>query len=226
MDDANSALTQLKAWLAQSDLPDDGRLPSERELTEILGVPRGELRKALALLEDKGQLWRHVGKGTFIGARPIKEQSSVSIIANQTNPLEVMQARLVIEPVLAREAAINATGAHQEELLRCIRLQREAETWRQYESADNCLHRAVAEASSNTVLTALFDQLNAVRRAVVWGRLRDETKRPPSTHHSFRQHEIIVAMIQERDQEGAYQAMRNHLMVVRDNLLQRSAAAE
>jgi len=226
MDSANSALTQLKAWLAQRDLPDDSRLPSERELVEILGVPRGELRKALAQLVDKGQLWRHVGKGTFIGARPIKEQSSVSIIATQTNPLEVMQARLVIEPVLAREAAINATGAHQEELKRCIRLQHEAETWRQYENADNSLHRAVAEASSNTVLTALFDQLNAVRRAVVWGRLRDESKRPPMTHHSFSQHEIIVNMIQERDQEGAYQAMRDHLMNVRDNLLQGRAAAE
>ena len=39
MDNANNALTQLKAWLAQRDLPADGRLPSERELVEILGVP-------------------------------------------------------------------------------------------------------------------------------------------------------------------------------------------
>ena len=137
-----------------------------------------------------------------------------------------MQARLVIEPVLAREAAINATGAHQEELLRCIRMQHQAETWRQYENADNSLHRAVAEASNNTVLTALFDQLNAVRRAVVWGRLRDESNRPPLTHHSFSQHELIVKMIQERDHEGAYQEMRNHLMNVRNNLLQSREAAE
>ena len=60
---AEGALIQLRAWLAQRDLPEDGRLPPERELIEILGVTRGELRKALAALENNGELWRHVGKG-------------------------------------------------------------------------------------------------------------------------------------------------------------------
>ena len=43
----DGALTQLRAWLAQSDFSEGGRLPPERELIEILGVSRGELRKAL-----------------------------------------------------------------------------------------------------------------------------------------------------------------------------------
>ncbi len=226
MDDADGALTQLKAWLAQRDLPSDGRLPPERELVEILGVSRGELRKALAVLECDGELWRHVGKGTFIGSRPVEVHSSVAAIANRTNPLEVMQARLIMEPVLAREAAINATGSHLEGMQQCVRLQRTAQTWRQYENADNRLHRLVAEASGNTVLTALFDQLNAVRRAVVWGRLRDESNRPPTNHYSFAQHEALVAAICERDQKAAFKVMQNHLRTVRDNLLQHRSAAE
>lgn len=226
MDAADGALTQLRAWLAQRELPPDGRLPSERETCEVLGVSRGELRKALAVLERDGELWRHVGKGTFIGSRPIEEFSSVAAIAEGSNPLEVMQARLLIEPMLAREAAVNATGAHLEELTRCARAQREAQTWRQYENADNRLHRTVAEAAGNTVLTALFDQLNAVRRAVVWGRLRDKPDHPPKNHHSFSQHDLIVTAIRERDQEGAYQGMHDHLMTVRGNLLRVRSAAE
>ncbi len=226
MDDADGALTQLRAWMAQRDLPPDGRLPSEREMCEVLGVSRGELRKALAVLERDGELWRHVGKGTFIGSRPIEEFSSVAAIAEGSNPLEVMQARLLIEPLLAREAAVNATGAHLEEMHRCVRIQREAQTWRQYENADNRLHRTVAEAAGNTVLTALFDQLNAVRRAIVWGRLRDTYDHPPKNHHSFAQHDIIVTAIGERDQDGAYQGMRDHLMTVRENLLRVRSAAE
>lgn len=226
MDEAGGALTQLRAWMAQRDLPPDGRLPSEREMCEVLGVSRSELRKALAVLERDGELWRHVGKGTFIGTRPIEEFSSVAVIAKGTNPLEVMQARLLIEPLLAREAAVNATGAHLEEMHRCIRIQREAQTWRQYENADNRLHRTVAEAAGNTVLTALFDQLNAVRRAVVWGRLRDTSEHPPKDHHSFAQHDVIVAAIGERDQNRAYQSMREHLMTVCDNLLRIRSAAE
>ncbi len=61
----------------------------------------------------------------------------------------------------------------------------EAVTWRQYENADNRLHRTIAEASRNTVLLALFDQLNAIRRAIVWGRLRSQTAVPPEGSSQF-----------------------------------------
>lgn len=220
MGSVESALTQMKAWLTQRDLPADGRLPPEREPSDVLGGSRGELRKALATLEQDGEPWRQVGKGTFIGVRPVDTFLSIAAIAEGTSPLEVMQARLLIEPMLAREAAINATGAHLEEMRRCVRLQREAQTWRQYANADNRLHHSVAEVTGNTVLTALFDQLNAVRRTVVWGRQPTNSDQPPVDHHSFAQHEAIVLAISERDQEGAHRAMHDHLMTVRDNLLQ------
>ena len=35
-------VTQLRAYLAQAELPDDGRLPPERDLSEALGVSRTE----------------------------------------------------------------------------------------------------------------------------------------------------------------------------------------
>ena len=225
MDSADGALTQLRAWLAQRELPDDGRLPPERELSETLGVSRGDLRKALAALENNGELWRRVGKGTFIGPKPVEEFSSIAAVAQKSNPVEVMRARILIEPILCQEAAVNATGAHLEEMHRCLQAQREAATWRQYENADNRLHRTIAEASGNTVLLALFDQLNAVRRAVVWGRLREKTDSPPRDHHSFAQHEAIVKAINERDQEAAANAMYTHLSGVREALLKSPAAA-
>ena len=215
---AEGALIQLRAWLAQRDLPEDGRLPPERELIEILGVTRGELRKALAALENNGELWRHVGKGTFIGVKPIDEPTNVSLVAEKSNPLDVTRARILIEPVLCREAAINATGAHIDEMNRCLQAQREAKTWRQYENADNRFHRIIAEASGNVVLLALFDQLNAIRRTVVWGRLRDESSSPPANHHSFHQHDNIAIAIRERDQENAAEAMWLHLKQVGERL--------
>jgi DNA-binding FadR family transcriptional regulator len=226
MDQGQGALTQLRAYLAQRDLPSNSRLPPERELCDILGVSRGELRKALAVMESNGELWRHVGKGTFIGARPTKEYSDVGAIAALTNPREVMQARLLIEPQIAREAALNATAGDIAELKQCMMASRQAQTWRQYENCDNRLHRTVAEAAHNTVLLALFDTLNAVRRAVVWGRLRDKVDRPPPDHHSFKEHELLVRAIEERDMDGAGQAMLRHLSHVQANLLAARQAAE
>jgi DNA-binding FadR family transcriptional regulator len=219
MDEANGALTQLRAYLAQCELPANSKLPPERELCELLGVSRGELRKALAVLERDGELWRHVGKGTFLGIRPAQDFSSIAAIAARSNPREVMQARLLFEPVLARQAALNATAAHLAEIRRCIQASREASTWRQYENCDNRLHRTVAEAAGNAVLTALFDQLNAVRRTVVWGRERDKTDRPPADHHGFAEHDRLLAALTERDQAAAQQAMQDHLQTVRGKLL-------
>ncbi|RVD51741.1 GntR family transcriptional regulator, partial [Mesorhizobium sp. M2D.F.Ca.ET.140.01.1.1] len=67
-DGGHAALVQLQAYLAQMDLSGETRLPAERELCESLGVSRGDLRKALAVLEKDGRIWRHVGKGTFVGS--------------------------------------------------------------------------------------------------------------------------------------------------------------
>ena len=79
------------------------------------GVPR-----TLANLEKNVELWRRVGKGTFFGAKPMDVLFVVGRVAEQSNPMKVMSARILIEPLLARQAAINATGYHIDELERCL----------------------------------------------------------------------------------------------------------
>jgi DNA-binding FadR family transcriptional regulator len=156
----------------------------------------------------------------------VAELGTVAGIAAQSNPAEVMRARLAVEPELAREAALHANAEDIELMRRCLSGARAAETWRQYENWDNRLHRAVAEAAHNALLLALFDMLNGVRRAVVWGRLRDERPRPPPDHHSFAEHEAVVAAIAERNRASAASAMRRHLQHVEALLLRRAEAAE
>ena len=217
---------QLRAFLVERDYPSNTRLPPERELSEILGVSRGELRKALAILEDRGELWRHVGKGTFTGSRPVDEMFSVSTISKQTNPAEVMRARLLLEPEIAREAALHAKEEDLQELRLCLSGSREAQTWRQYEYWDNRLHRAIALSTHNPLLLAVYDTVNAVRRAVVWGRLRSEAVRPPMDHHSFAEHDLLVKAIQDRDLGAAALQMRRHVQSVYAHLIEHAEAAE
>jgi DNA-binding FadR family transcriptional regulator len=219
---SHAALTQLRAFIAQKEADTDARLPPERELCESLGVSRGELRKALSILEAEGHLWRHVGRGTFIGQRPVDE-SDVGTLTSRTNPVEVMRARLLIEPAIAREAALNATAADIDEMRICLKQARQAATWRQYENWDNRFHRSVAQAARNTLLLGLFDTLNAVRRAVVWGRLRSSAKAPSGDHHSFVEHDRIAAAIETRNVEEAGRAMRQHLESVEKKLQERAA---
>ena len=210
-------LRELRRLLEAGDYPMNSRLPPERELCEKFAVKRAVLRKALAKLEEDGHIWRHVGKGTFVGSPPSGLLADMSSIASRTNPSEVMQARLTVEPELARLAALNATAAEIAEMRRCVRGTRQAREWRTYELWDNRLHREVARASGNLCLLAVFDLLNAVRRDVAWKRLRKIELN--HDHHSFGEHDALVDLIEERDTEAAAAEMRDHLRAVRRDLL-------
>ncbi|MFD1910948.1 FadR/GntR family transcriptional regulator [Halodurantibacterium flavum] len=218
-DEGRAAYTQLLAFMAQHEFKDQGRLPAERELVEVLGVTRRALRKALALAEAEGRIWRHVGKGTFLGARPTAEEDPKANVIKQTSPRDVIRARLTLEPALAREAALNASAADIDELQLCARNCREAGTWRKYENWDNQLHIAIAGATQNRVLAMLFDELNTIRRTVVWGRSRSDSPGPPANHHSFDEHDAIVSAIIDRDPAAAEAAMRRHIETVSYKLL-------
>lgn len=214
----SAVLSRLRDFLATAQLPDGGRLPPERDLAESLDVGRSALRKALAALQAEGVVWRHVGKGTFTGERPIDTVADIHAMVQRTNPLEVMGARIAFEPEVARCAAFNATPSQIAELRSCMLKAQQAPTWRLYEQWDNRLHRLIGESSQNSLLLGLLDTLNAVRRAVTWGRMRDTPVRPPADHHSFAEHERIVEAIANRDGGAAADAMRRHLRSVEGHM--------
>jgi DNA-binding FadR family transcriptional regulator len=217
-DAIHPALNAVRRYLADQKLSLNLRLPPERELCRHLQVTRAELRKALAVLEAEGQIWRHVGRGTFIGSRPVLNISDVEYLSGQTSPAEVMETRLAIEPQLARLAAIHATKANFGEMRNCSRNCRAAREWRSYEGWDDKFHRAIASATRNKLLVSLFDTLAAVRRSTTWGQLRS-TKLPPTDHASFLEHEAIYEAIASRDPDLAADCMRQHLRTVRDRIL-------
>ncbi|MCZ0964171.1 FadR/GntR family transcriptional regulator [Paracoccus benzoatiresistens] len=213
-----SPLEKLRAYLETADLGEDGRLPPERELAEALDMGRTVLRKALATLQGQGLVWRHVGKGTFMGERPVASATDINALVLRTNPMEVMAARLAFEPEIARLAAANATGSQINDMRACAQKCRQAPTWRQYEHYDNRLHRSLGEATQNALLLALLDTMTTVRRAVTWSRRRDKPDRPPRDHHSFEQHDRILEAVAARDGQAAADAMRTHLRTVEQNL--------
>lgn len=204
-------VNQLRTWLAQSDLPEDGRLPPERKLTELFGVNRNEVRKALAVLELEGRVWRHVGKGTFVVREEDEIKGFIRKVADATSPPEAMQVRLLIEPEIARLAAWNATTVQIAKLRKLCAQMRAAESWQVYEELDWVFHNLIAEASGNYLLGEVQKLVNGVRRSVIWGHLQRRQAGPPGDYHSFNEHDAIIEAVANRDREAASQAMRRHL---------------
>ena len=78
-ENSEGALIQLRAYIAQGEFELNDRLPAERELCETLGIARSELRKAFVILQSEDAIWRHVGRGTFVGNRNGKGADFASI---------------------------------------------------------------------------------------------------------------------------------------------------
>ena len=211
-------LSAVRAYLSKQELSLNEKLPVERELSEILGFSRGKLRKALAVLESEGVVWRHVGRGTFTGPRPVLNLDDVSFLSSQTSLAEIMEARLAVEPEMARLAALHGTEKDFAEIKRCCARARTARDWRAYEAWDVNLHLSIAKASQNKLLISLFETLNIVRRSTAV-RPKRETKAPPSHHRSFAEHDRILTAIVNRDPDLAAQSMRDHLKTVRMRFL-------
>lgn len=60
------ARDQIVAFIAAEHIGRGGRLPTERQLAEALGVSRPTLRQALELLQKDGLIERRQGSGTYV----------------------------------------------------------------------------------------------------------------------------------------------------------------
>jgi len=215
-------LSTVRNWLTSANLGPSLKLPPERDLAAQFCVTRAEIRKVLSVLEEEGQISRHVGRGTFLARNPPAQPSSDDDLAAQTSPLAAMQARIIIEPELAGLAALSASPAQLAALQELCRNMREATTWEQYAELDWQFHNMIAEATGNVLLIEFQRLLNGVRRYVLWGSLLKEEDGPKGDYHSFDEHEQIVQAISSRNPKAAVLAMRNHLGNTRNQMVDSS----
>jgi len=157
-------------------------------------------------------IWRHVGKGTFVAASAEGDSfPALERLSQAITPVQMMRARMSLEPAIAREAAANAST----EAVDRLRIARDravlATTWQAYEDNDDAFHRSVAEATGNVLLVSLYDHLNQVHRAVAWRKVVRESEAPARDHPSFAEHDAILDAIEARDVQAAHAGMRGHL---------------
>jgi DNA-binding FadR family transcriptional regulator len=213
IDENNSSeFERLRQFIEGGNFTKQDRLPPERELAATLGLTRNKLRNGLRRLEEEGLIWRHVGKGTYIGSRPVENGKRYSI-SEVTNPREIMEARLAFEPELARLAAFRGTARDFAEMDQCVDKMRSATRWEYWEQQDTRLHRCIAQAAKNELLLAMFEMMADLKS--IWGRLREEPDMPARVQKSTQEHAEIVRALRDRDAEGASQLMRTHLHNVR-----------
>lgn len=212
------ALEKLRERVREHRSDGDPQLPSERELAASMGLGRRAVRRAMEVLEAEGLIWRQQGKGTFIGRRPAVHPHFIGDLSDRTNPLEVMEARLQIEPPLARIAALRATAEDITSLERLAKKAASSSDDDGWELWDSAFHRKIAECAGNGLMLALFDVVQRIRHEPYWRYLRGQARAREHREKSHEDHAEIVATITMRDGAGAERIMRRHLSAVHASL--------
>lgn len=204
---------------ADRTLAPGARLPTERELARRFALPRNAVRRTLAQLEAEGSITRHVGRGTFLAARPDADaNNNVLDSVSHTSPAELMEARLRIEPALAELIVTNATPADFERMETCLEKAERGATLDEFELWDAALHQAIATATHNRFVIRVLDMVTAVRQQAEWGKLKDRIVTPERRIKYQEEHRNIVRALKERDAERARTFIIDHLQHARRNL--------
>ncbi len=202
---------QLLTLIASGELPPDGRLPPERDLSERLNTGRRALRLALDQLETEGLVWRRQGKGTFAGQPSDPTGALAARITGDTDAFQVMEARLCIEPELAALTALRGTDEEIARLRALAHRRMEAADPQTIELWDASLHRLIAQCARNRPLLTAFALLDEIRSNPEWVALRARARSQASLIVTTNEHETILDAIAARNPDAARNAMRDHL---------------
>jgi GntR family transcriptional regulator, transcriptional repressor for pyruvate dehydrogenase complex len=209
---------QIERLILKKLKPGD-KLPSERELAEMLQVSRSSIRDAIRGLELVGLVEPRQGAGTIV--RELSAEALVNPFANalkhrQELVSELLDFRKMLEPPLAARAATHATPEEISEMEEILK--RQAEKQKQGDAAideDAEFHYSVAMASGNSVVLKVIDTLMDLLRDTRERSLQVEGR----SQKSLAGHRRILAAIARRDAEAAKSAMRRHVEDVEEIVL-------
>ena len=129
------------------------KLPSEKELCQAFNVSRVPVREALCALELNGLVDSIQGGGVYVKAQQSEEE-----LPQVIEPQEIIRARMVLEPDIAREAALHLDEENRkvlEELLE--KFHAESKVGVITKETDRAFHLALAKASGSTMYVMIMD---------------------------------------------------------------------
>jgi len=221
---ADSVAERIESLVMDGVLKAGQALPSERRLTEKLGISRTALREGLKLLRARGIIHTSQGKGSFVA--PISHVDAgplVHLFHSQPRTLyDLLEVRALLEGESARLAAIRGTEADFIMIRRRFLAMNEAHGQdtdaATHAHLDHSFHLAICEASHNAVLTHTLQSLTDLMLGSVFACVNNLYHRQPHKQQIDWQHEAIFNAVIARDPDLACQAATDHVNSVRQSL--------
>jgi GntR family uxuAB operon transcriptional repressor len=199
------------------------RLPPERQLAETFKAARSTVRRALDKLEKEGLVSRRLGSGTFVGTSVAAGQRPADLV-DELSPLQLIEARMAVEPFTTRLAVLHATRRTLDEMDAVLsHADASMDDKDAFSKWDGEFHFLLARASANPLLLSVYRQINHVRLHAQWDAMKEKILTPEVIAAYSRQHRGILNAIHVRDAQLAQTLMSEHLEAAREDLVKASS---
>lgn len=213
---------QIRNAILDGTMQPGDKLPPERELSARFGASRIAVREALKSLEASGLVAIKPGSGVFVTSVSSKTMSDslYSIVRMQkTSISEVTEARLIMEPNIAKIASERGTEADFQKLEANIRETHLILSGKRSSTPKNIeFHSILAEMTHNTLIKLTMGSLFDVLNAMFTDASRNSRRRLSISRKSLDQHRKILRALRERDSEKVYRLMVDHIVEIQTRL--------
>jgi DNA-binding GntR family transcriptional regulator len=190
------AYDEIRSSIVAGALPPGSRL-GQGDLAGRLGISRGSVREALRRLAGDGLVEFEVNRGFFVA------DSGLDDVRDR------LEARLTLEPGIARLAAERRSEMDLEAMLETLEAELAARTSDAAHDASRAFHFAVAAATGNQAFVKLLDNLWI---ADIGRRLLAQRRRSADWQGSdIEEHRAIVDAIESGEGDRASDLMRAHV---------------
>ena len=224
-------LKKLIGQIVSGALAEGSILANEAELSEVYGVSRTSLREAMQYLSALGMVRSRTRAGTTILPRenwnyldPMVLDATMALSNDRSFYDSLLDARQVLEPAAAAQAAANATARQLARIAEAFEDMvaanaRDNEAWSQ---ADLEFHTAIINASGNWV----FRQFATAIGAALLASFRLTNRASQSHEYAIARHQDVLDAIRMRRPDAARFAMEQLIGTARMELSDALRAAK
>ncbi len=219
---------RLEQLILDGTLMPGRKMPSERQLSERLGVSRTILREALKELRGRGLIRTQHGQGSVVvGLVPRLDQESPLLYLFRDHPrtlFDLLEVREILEGQAAYLAAERGTEEDFHRITRAfIALEQtpaDPSNPEQAASLDHAFHQSICEASHNPVLVHTLQSLMQLMLKTVLASVNNLYHRAPYKEQIDRYHRQIYNAVIGRRPDWARKAATAHIRTVRERMLE------
>lgn len=210
---------RIETLIRAEELQSGDRLPSDRELAELMGVSRPTVREAIRLLQHRGLVLAKPGSGTYISSQrdhAVEDTLERYCSLSHCSHAELGELREVLEPFAATLAAARASAEDRQRLgalLEAYIAAHDARDMASYADIDMQLHLAIAGATQNKLLAVFYGTI--ARLIAQWTvDSAQATSRRDIIFEGFKDHVRCVRAILAGDAAKAHQSAATYAQKV------------